>query len=171
MSEFAERLEAFLTKILNWRYIWNMICAVLLLYSSNIMQTSYWRFEFLRQLESPYPQEGILPRLELSPLAAMLFTGFVAVVAATYPLSQTKGRTTKILFGNTLLLICSVFPLLYLRYGISPPLNMVDQIVTVIFFGIYFSALMAIICTIASCLEEETASKKKGSRSALCGSP
>ena len=134
---------------MHWRYVWNVLTAIILLCSTSVMQTLYWKFEYLWQLESPYPLKGGLPLFELAPIGLMLFTLVVAILAATYPLSQTKGRVVKICFGTTLLLICSVFPLIYLRYGIIPPLNTVDQIVTVIFFGIYFFALMAVICTIA----------------------
>ena len=138
LSGLTERAEALLRKIMHWRYVWNVISATWLLYLASLVQTSYWKFEYYWQLGS---HMRALPQLELTPIAAMLFTGFVGILAATLPLSQTKGRIAKICFGTALLLICSVFPMIYLRYGITSPLELIDRMVTVIFFGVYFVVL------------------------------
>lgn len=91
----------------------------------------YWSYPILEGL--PVTPPTPIPKLELSPLGAAVFAASGGIAGVASQIGRLRNRGARYVFSAILILLDSGFFLIYLRYGLTQPLNFIDEILTAIF--------------------------------------
>jgi hypothetical protein len=121
------------------------LLTLVLLLGAITFWTLYWNFE---QILWEPPRTS--PTLEMSTIGAACVAGITAIVIAVALSARGADRhwLARYLVLPDIPLLCCVYLLIYLRYGVIPPLvatNAVDFVVTVILLYVVVSSVMGFI--------------------------
>jgi hypothetical protein len=116
-----------------------VITLIFVLMAGGMLSIMYWALPSLAVVS-----RSNLPRLELSPLALAVLGSSSGLVVSTLSVTRIRSRRIRTIGVVDVLLLWAISLLVYLRYGVVPPLNLADVVVTA-----FFIALLAITISFA----------------------
>ena len=106
----------------------------------------YWNLSWLMQIPRiGTPTNSTLPTLELSPLGAALFAATGGLVSGLAATSKVDDKVERLGLGVAMLFgLCALF-LIFLKYGIVAPLEILDSVFTIIYGGVFCALVLVVL--------------------------